>query len=472
MNILLVEDDHLSRDSLEKFLSTYLGHNVDAAESVDMALELLINEDYQLIVSDLRMPGKSGLDLLAEVRQVEKRPEVIIITGFGELDTAIEAMRLGAIDYLQKPVDVDNLARIVARIENLEIKKESESTEGASSKNELNHMVSSDSEKSTAIRNIFGIGDVGFFSKSIQKLVNTATILGETPDIPILIEGDTGTGKEIFARIIHMAARGVEAPFITVNCSAISPHLFESELFGYESGSFTGARQKGQIGKLELAQGGTIFLDEIGDLPLEMQPKLLRAVQMKELYRVGGSELVELDIRVVCATNRNLEAMVKRGIFREDLLHRLNTGHLKIPNLANRKSEIVPLAEMFLLEFSRMRKRQFRFITPQAGEILEAADWTGNIRELRNVVDRATILHNSNELLPEHLNFITNRAAKPAEIGDRSLVIKLKDKSYPYDELENELFSQMLALFSNNKSKLSDYLSITRNRLNRKLNPD
>ena len=473
MRILLVDDDKLSRSSISKFLGTYLNHDVDEAESGPQALELYQQYPYPLVISDIRMPGISGLDLLKKINELdsEQQTQTVLITGFGELEMAVKALRLGAYDFLEKPVNVDVLSEIIERIEKLE-------QSGKTSRNPEQAVKNSESAGTSPQElsyqdgqyiKVFGCGTVGVFSNKFRNIVELTQRYHSDRDIPVLIKGDTGTGKEIVARLIHAQESENLKPFITVNCSAISPNLFESELFGYESGAFTGAHSKGQIGKLELAQGGTIFLDEIGDLPLDLQPKLLTAVQMKEFYRMGGKQTVKLDIRFICATNRNIDAMIEKGSFRRDLYYRLNTGHIEIPSLIERKEEIPALARMFLTEFSIQKKKKFRIIHPETLSILQKQDWPGNIRELKNVVERAVLLNDSIDLLPEHLDFLEMPSRRNPETKADQLTIHLAKDQFDYSLLEKELISQLLERFDGNKSKLAKYLKITRNRLNRKL---
>ncbi|HEX7342673.1 MAG TPA: sigma-54 dependent transcriptional regulator, partial [bacterium] len=317
-----------------------------------------------------------------------------------------------------------------------------------------------------------GMGRVGIFSDAMKAAVTMTRRLHEDRTIPVLIEGETGTGKEVIAHLIHHGEQECAAPFISINCSAISPNLFESELFGYEGGAFTGARKSGIIGKLELAQGGTLFLDEIGDMPLDLQPKLLRALQEREIYRVGGLKKVPLDVRIIGATNRNLKSLVDEGRFRQDLYFRLHVGWVHVPPLREQKEAIIPLAQMFQNQYAAARKRRFRFISQEARARLIDYAWPGNIRELQNTLDRIVLLHDDIELRKEHLNFLTQDASLNWE-ADRSEIkpgyIGLPPQGLDLAGLESEIVRKALQLFGGNKTKAAQYLGLTRSALRSRL---
>ncbi|MFC1887361.1 sigma-54-dependent transcriptional regulator [Candidatus Cloacimonadota bacterium] len=473
MKIVLVDDDKLSRDSLYKFLTRYLNHEVTSFDSASAAENYIKSHQVELVISDIKMPGMNGIDLLQNIKSSDKLKDidVILITGFGEVETAIQALRSGAYDYLQKPVDVDELAAVIERIqEKLELRNENiilnrdlkiKTEENFSTKIKLD-------KYQTIYREIFGLGKIAFYSTKMKEIEKLIDIYHADRDVNVLIQGETGTGKEVAARMIHYKEGEDLLPFVTVNCSAISPSLFESELFGYEAGAFTGAKAKGNTGKLDLAQGGSIFFDEIGDMPLEMQPKLLRVIQMKEFYRVGGNKPIHLDVRIIAATNRNLEDMVAEGNFRRDLLFRINTGVLNIPPLRERKDAIINLAKLFLQEFSHKKNKNLLIISDSAAKLLQEYEWKGNVRELKNVIERSVLLYDGTTLLPEHIVPILNIVHSEKMIDDL-IQIKLKPDNFDYKLLEKEIISKILNHFDGNKSATAKYLNITRNRLNRKL---
>jgi two-component system, NtrC family, response regulator AtoC len=321
-----------------------------------------------------------------------------------------------------------------------------------------------------------GVGNIGIFSNKMREIRDLSEKLHNDRTLPVLIEGETGTGKEVAARMIHYGHGDVTAPFVSINCTAIPPNLFETELFGYEEGAFTDAKKKGAMGKFELAQGGTIFLDEIGDLPLDIQPKLLRVLEERAIYRVGGLKKIELDIRVICATNQNLFQKVKQGKFREDLFYRLNVAYIRIPPLRERKEAIAPLAQLFLTQFAEKKNRQFRYLHTDAVKILEDCPWPGNIRELQNTIERVVLLYDDIEVRPEHLRFLTDMNGdllSDASQCDGNVLqpgkIKLPPDKLDLKELEDEIVRKTLEKFDGNKTRTAEYLGLTRSALRSKL---
>jgi len=310
---------------------------------------------------------------------------------------------------------------------------------------------------------VSGIGQVGIFSEKMKNIMKLVDFFNLDRSVPVLIEGETGTGKEIIARMIHFNRSEDEGPFVILNCSAISATLFESELFGYEEGAFTGANQKGRAGKFELAQDGTLFLDEIGDLPIELQPKLLRALQQKEIYRVGGNNRIPLNVRIIAATNRDLRQEIKNGNFRNDLYYRLNTGHIFIPNLQERDEEIIPLAQMFLINFSKEKRKHFQYINPAAAKILQTSTWPGNVRELRNAIERIVLLNDDVCLKIEHLNFLTGNEQQDDSFN--KIQFDFSDKELPLARIEEQIISNVLNMHQGSISQAAKYLQTSRNRI-------
>ena len=317
--------------------------------------------------------------------------------------------------------------------------------------------------------NILEIGNLGIFSDKMRKIIEIADKLHCDRNITTLIEGETGTGKEVIARIIHYGKDKDSAPFISINCSAIAPALFESELFGYEKGAFSGARKTGQIGKIELAQNGTLFFDEIGDLPLKMQAKLLRVIQQKEIYRISGHKPIELNIRFIFATNKKLNKEIEKGKFRLDLFHRLNSGYIYIPPLRERIEEIEPLTQMFLLQFGKQKNRKFQYIDPQAINILENYGWQGNVRELKNTIERIVLLHDDLCLSPKHLNFLSQ---VPDDVKDKisgKLTINLDNEHSSLDAILDDIIYKTWIHFDKNITHTADFLKISRGKVYRKI---
>lgn len=374
MKILVVDDNKLSREAIAQFLSEQLMHQVTMAVSGEHALEFLSEMPFEVVVTDMKMPGMSGIDLTKEIKKIRAATEVIIMTGHGDMESSINALRAGATDYLLKPVNIEELLITLERIQKLNL-LQNENLQLKDTVKNSDELLKEENAKlftlQSTLREVTKTGSIGIFSSAMKNIVNMCEKYHKERDVPVLIQGDTGIGKEIIARLLHHGnGQNDERPFVPVNCAAIAPHLFESELFGYAEGAFTGARKNGAVGKMELAQGGTLFLDEIGEMPKEFQPKLLRALQEREIYRVGGDKLIKLDVRFVFATNRDLKQMVEKNEFRNDLYYRLNLGQIKIPPLNERKDEIVPLAQMFLEKYAIKRMKAFRFIADDAREIL------------------------------------------------------------------------------------------------------
>ncbi len=478
MRVLLVDDEKLSRKSIANFLQHFLGLDVDECDNAEYALSLWKENKHPLIISDIKMPNMSGLELLSEIKNIPegKFTDIIMITGHADFDTALQALRAGAWDYLKKPIDVEELAAVIEKSqehlsllkENVQLKTQFEEKLYEST---LDLQIKFDKIKD-AYLDVAGIGQVGVFSNKMIAIQELAFSFHQDRTVPVLITGETGTGKEIVARMIHFGDGQTTTPFITINCSSISPSLFESELFGYEGGSFTGSKKTGLIGKLEMAQGGTIFLDEIGDMPLDLQPKLLRVIQQKEMYRVGGIKKIDLNVRFICATNRDIPQMISDGLFRKDLFYRLNTGSIHIPALRERKEDIMPLAQMFLTKFSEIRKRKFKFINKSALAELENYSWPGNIRELQNVIERSTVLYDDTELKIHHICLNSNNESAETlikNISDDELIIKFPENGISLDDIEEMIVNFLVERFEGNKSKVATYLNVSRNTIRRKL---
>jgi len=481
MRILYADDEPHGRKVISSFLESNLGHQVTQCDTGQQALELFNNNPFPFVLSDIRMPLINGIELLKKLKATPagKTADIVLITAFGDMETAIAALREDAYDYLNKPVDLEELGAVVNRIaehqslikENYELthrfeEKVAEATRETKSQLET---------LQNAYAEIIGIGRIGVFSDRMRGVISMARKLQEDRMLPVLIEGETGTGKEIVARLIHHGKNGAATPFVPINCSAISPNLFESELFGYEGGAFTGAKQKGQIGKFELARGGTIFFDEIGDMPLEMQPKLLRVLQEREFYRVGGLKKINLDARIICASNRDLENLVESGQFRRDLFYRLNIGRIFIPPLRQRKDDIEPLARMFLEQFAAQRNRKFTTISKEAIGIMENYPWPGNVRELQNTIERVVLIHDQAELTPHHLKFLTSGEndgyeTQSLRADTDSVLISLPTGGFDLEKAEVEVIRKVLSMFNGNKTHTASYLGITRSTLRSKIN--
>ncbi|MCP3890994.1 MAG: sigma-54-dependent Fis family transcriptional regulator [Desulfobulbaceae bacterium] len=367
--ILLAEDDEIMRISVYDRLQKH-GWQVDEAENGLKALALTEKNQYHLIISDIRMPGLDGLSLLRNVQKQSPETDVIIMTAYGSVDDAIECLRMGASDYILKPFDMDDLIIRVSRLlETQEVKNRCEALE--------------ESYRETNDRQLVGQ------SQPMQRVYSLISQAAPT-NATILITGESGTGKELAARAIHKASNRRKKPFVSINCAAIPDGLMESELFGHERGAFTGADQK-RKGKFELADNGTLLLDELGDLPGPLQAKLLRVLQENEFERVGGSKTVNVDVRIIACTSKDLQKEVEAGNFRQDLLYRLQVIPLEMPPLREHKEDIEELCSFFLQEFNSRHNKSVA-ITPEAIYNLKQYDFPGNVRELRNLMERASVL--------------------------------------------------------------------------------
>ncbi|HRY14681.1 MAG TPA: sigma-54 dependent transcriptional regulator [Candidatus Competibacteraceae bacterium] len=375
MKILIVDDDALQRELLQGFLEKQ-GYQVFSAEDGTEALRLFRRETIQLALLDHRMPGLTGDQLLAEIKTLNPQVRAIMITAYGAVDTAVRVMKLGADDFLEKPVD---LLQLIEKIQRLE--QDAAVIEDAAE-------VRREAEEAALPLPI--IGD----SPAMREVFSLARRVAETP-WSVLISGETGTGKELIARLLHLLSPRSAAPFVEVNCAAIPESLFESELFGHERGAFTGAAKQ-RRGRFELAQGGTLFLDEVGELPPPLQSKLLRALQEQRINRVGGEQEIAVNARVVAATNRDLRKMVEAGAFREDLFFRLNVFEIEIPPLRQRREDIPALVNLFV---ERYAPRPVR-LAAETLDLLIKYSWPGNVRELEHLVQRSVTLARSSVLRP------------------------------------------------------------------------
>jgi DNA-binding NtrC family response regulator len=411
--VLVAEDNDTSRRQMQQLLQTD-DLIVDTASNGAEALHALGERHYSLLVTDLKMPKLTGLQLLEEVQKRRLPVGVIVMTAYGSIDEAVNAMRMGATDFLTKPVDFDHLRIVVNRA----LRERSLQDEVANLREQLRdrfafHNVLSKSPKIHAIFELIG------------HLAQTTTT--------VLIEGETGTGKEMFARAIHQASAKRTGPFVAINCAALPETLLESELFGHEKGAFTNALTQ-RKGRFELADGGTLLLDEVGDVPMAMQAKLLRVLQERTFERVGGAQKVEVDVRIIAATNRSLRQMVTDGQFREDLYYRLNVVKIDLPPLRERPEDIALLATHFTQKYARPGQAPAQ-ISPAAMEALLAFSWPGNIRQLENAIERACVTAREGIILPENL---PSEVCHPAEIKSPLAV----DITRPLPEQLAELAAQ------------------------------
>ncbi|MGA2296514.1 MAG: sigma-54 dependent transcriptional regulator [FCB group bacterium] len=478
MKVLIVDDDVSILDMLSNFLESIMGLEVSVSTGVDEAIEMFRNDFYPLIITDLKMPKKSGIDLLDEIKKLPdgEKTKVLLISAFADLNSAMDAWRKGAYDYLFKPFEVEKLYDTINNIIddiNKEKSKNIKDEQDSNPDGTQEYFLELDNGAFLTIGNDDNFVRIGIFSKKMSDLVNTALKYHEDRTISVLIEGESGTGKEIIANLIHHGLKVNTNPFVTINCSAISANLFESEIFGYEPGSFTGANRKGMKGKLEAANGGTIFFDEIGDMPLDFQPKLLRVLQEKAFYRIGGTQKIPIDIQIISATNKPLKQLAEAGKFRWDLYYRLNSAEIVVPPLNDLEESIAPLAQMFLNDFSEIFGKRFRSISPQAIELLRNHVWKGNIRELRNTIHRVILLYDEIELRPKHLQFLD--VENEDLLRSDKYILNPEDFQLPADgfdlkSFEETIMKKALEKFKGNKTLASKYLNISRYILYRKGN--
>jgi len=433
-SILLIDDDPSLRRVIEYSL-VESGYSVLPAASGEEGLTLFHQGPCDAVITDITMPGMSGLEVLVKVRQADLNVPVIIITAYGTIESAVSAMRQGAFDYITKPFNRDELRITLERaLKMRRLEKE----------NVRLHAEVIDRYRFNAI-----VGG----SEKIREVIALAGRVAPS-DATVLVTGESGTGKELLARGIHYSSSRAEGPFIAVNCAAIPENLIESELFGHVKGAFTGA-VRDREGKFELADGGTLFLDEIGDLRVDLQAKILRALQERTIDRVGGVEQVDLDVRVIAATNKDLEREVREGNFREDLYYRLSVVVLQMPPLRERKDDIPLLADHFLKKFNAGPSVR---LAPDALALLIAYGWPGNVRELENVMERASVLKRGDTITREDLPEKLSRKA----MGVSEVLLNLPEEGLSLEELEKDLIVKALEKHKGNQTRAAEYLRITR----------
>jgi DNA-binding NtrC family response regulator len=449
--VLVVEDDAVARDLLCEILRGE-GYEVDAASDGSVAITRAKEAEYDLVVSDVRMEGAGGFEVLKTFQQSQPDVPVILITAFGDVSGAMAAIQKGAYDYVSKPFNVEELKLTVRRA--LERRRIAETSPPQPGDGEMAAPLEDIVGKSPAMLDVY---------KLVARVAPTAAT--------VLVVGESGTGKELVARAIHEHSPRKDEPFVPVNCTALTESLLESELFGHAKGAFTGAAAA-KRGLFEEAHSGTLFLDEIGDMGAKMQAQLLRALQDGEIRRVGGNEAIKTDVRVVCATNRDLEAEVRGSRFREDLFFRINVVTLKLPPLRDRRSDIPMLVAHFLRKFARREGRAVSGVAPEALAVLERYNWPGNVRELENVVERALTLVKGGVVLPSDLPKEVLEGAHvlaPAQGGAAEPLTSLAGDRPTLAELERRYIELILNETGGNKKRAAEILGIDRRTLYRTL---
>jgi DNA-binding NtrC family response regulator len=427
-SILIVDDEFSVRDSLYNWFRKD-GYQVVAAKNAADALQVMHTQRFDVVLLDIKMPGMDGMDLQEHIYRMDPQIAVIMITAFASVDTAVRALKQGALDYVTKPVDPDELSRLVRRtLEHRRLRKEN-----ALLREAIDELVAGDKI----------VGD----SPPMCKVMDLVAHVAKT-DATVLICGESGTGKEIIARAIHARSNRRYCPMVSLNCGALPENLLENELFGHEKGAFTGAESQ-RKGKIELADGGTLFLDEVGTVNPKMQVDLLRVLESKELTRVGGTHPIKIDFRVICASNENLELAVREGRFREDFYYRINVFTIDLPPLRDRRSDIPALALHFLEHFAGQMDKRINSISPQAMDLLTAYDWPGNVRELSNAIERAMVVGKPPAIHAEDLP--VRKPIKNEGAAGESLM-----------EMEKRHIAAVLELTEGNVSRAAEILQVDR----------
>ena len=435
--ILIVDDEAIMRDSLNDWLMED-GYEAVAVEDGQKAIEIVRSQPFNVVLCDLKMPGMDGIETMQKIKEINKDLPVIIITAYATVNTAVESMKQGAYDYIVKPFDPEEVSHLIRKIishqqllqENILLRQE--------------------------LKRVYHFRDIVGKNYKMQEIFELIRTVADS-DASVLILGESGTGKELIARAIHYSSRRAEKPFVSVSCSALPESLLESELFGYEKGAFTGA-VRDKPGRFEEANKGTLFLDEVGEMKPETQLHLLRVLQEREIRRLGGTGVIKVDVRIIAATNKDLERAVKEGSFREDLYYRLNVVTIQLPPLREREDDIPLLAERFLMKYNIKNNRNLEGISPKAIALLVQYHWPGNVRELENVIERAVVITKHRIIQPEDLpphiqSFQESKGIQPR---------KLK-------EVEKEHIQHTLEENKWNISKTSKVLGIDRSTLYKKI---
>ena len=436
--ILVVDDEHLIRWSLEQSLKRQ-GYEVATAASGEDALRALREDPPDLMLLDIQLPGINGLDVLEKAKEIAEEVIVIMVTALGVLETAVKAMRMGAYDYINKPFNLDELAIVIKKaLETGELRREVQ-------------QLRSEQTRKYGITNLIG---------SSRHMVNVLAMvqkIARSDASTVLIQGESGTGKELIAKAIHYESARADKPFMAINCAAVPETLLESELMGHEKGAFTDAKAQ-KKGLFELADGGTLFLDEIGDMEPGMQAKLLRVLEERAFRRVGGTKDIQVDVRIISATNKDLLKAMEERTFRNDLYYRIQVIPVFLPPLRERREDIPTLANHFIAHFNREFGKQVKGISPMAEKFLSEYHWPGNIRELKNVIERAIILENDEILMLEHLPH--EMVAKAGSAGSGPLNLTIPPEGIDIEDVERELIRQSLEVSEGNQSKAAKKLNL------------
>ena len=441
-SILIIDDEKPQREALGGYFKKK-GYTVFQAESGLAGLEIAKSSLIDIVLTDYKMPDITGLETLEGLKRINPDIVVIVMTAYGNIEIAVEAMKAGALNYLQKPVNLDELDILIARA--------------------LLHkqMITENKKLKEELGNKYNFENIVYQSKSIEEALNIAVRVAKS-NAPVLLRGESGTGKELFAKAIHFSSDRKDEPFVTVNCAAFPETLLESEMFGYEKGSFTGADQK-RIGRFEEAKDGTIFIDEIGDIPLTMQVKLLRVLQNGEFSRLGSNQLIKTNARIITATNRDLEELIKKNLFREDFYYRINVVSINIPTLRERKEDIPLLAEYFMKKFRCGDK----IFSKEAYDMLMKYNYPGNIRELENIIQRACVLSRDDVISSNDLPVQIRQLS--AETNIEGFRPEISDLNEQLAQFEKEIITKALKETNGNQSKAAKLLNISERNLRYKM---
>lgn len=440
--ILVIDDEEIVRVSCIRILRPE-GYNVKVVKSGIEGLKVIEKENFDLVLTDLKMPDMDGIEVLKKVKEGWPGTEIVVITGYGTVSSAVQAMKFGAFDYLEKPFTPDQLLLVVSRA--LEKKR----------------LIIDNIQSAQESISLYRLENIVGTSKEMQKVFQMIATVAPAVTT-VLLTGESGTGKELVARAIHYNSPRKEQPFVVVDCGTIPDNLIESELFGYMKGAFTGAVAS-KKGLLELSDGGTIFFDEIGNLDLSTQAKLLRVIQEKEFRPIGGRESIKVDVRVITATNKNLEYMIKEGSFREDLFYRLNIFPILLPPLREKKEDIPLLSDHFLKRYSEYLGKEVNHISADAMKILISHDWPGNVRELENTIHRATLLCMGKTIRPEHLTLLESKSQNEIPKTSEELKERKKDiRSKSIEEIEKAFIFEALKKNNWNITKASTSVGMQR----------
>jgi len=420
LNILVADDDPAISHAYELYLKNFR-HKVDSALDGQTLLKKIRGVDYDLIILDVKLPDRNGIDLIQDIKKHNNKTDIILISGHSDVIDSVNALDLGVYDFLQKPINFEQLALVLDRYVNEKAKKIPEKNLDVI-KNTSKPAVYLKDLKFAFEQSLFHkkIGSIGIYSEKMQIIFNKLKKLHNFPHIPVLIEGETGTGKESIAKYIHYESAHKHEPFVAVNCATLKKELFEAELFGYEKGAFTGADPKGKDGYIQAAENGTLFLDEISEIPLDFQAKLLRVLQEREYIKVGSSQTLRVKTRIICSSNKSLKNLVKKKKFRKDLYYRLNVCMITIPPLRERKEEIIPLVILFLFKTNKELNSNVEAIENDVFEMLTQYNWPGNIRQLQNMITKLLLFTNDAILRKDHfINIIVPAEEKEPGVSNK-----------------------------------------------------